>query len=213
MARPGRIVVALTGASGTRYGRRLLHVLSHEAVALDLIVSDSARQVLEAEEDILLGPEGSPAALVADLGPLGPATLRVHRPGDLGAEVASGSARVDAMVVLPCSLATVGAVASGAGRTLVHRVADVMLKEHRRLVLCPRETPLSAIHLENLLRLAQAGARIVPCMPAFTARPETVDDLVDQLVMRVCDQLDLHLDLVPRWQGPPERPSGAGEPG
>lgn len=201
MSRSRRIIVAVTGASGTRYGRRLLQVLSGEPVRLDLVVSDSARQVMAAEEDLRLGDPPDPSAMVADLGGLGSAPITVHRAGDLAAEIASGSAAVDGMVVLPCSLATVGALASGAGRTLVHRAADVILKEGRTLVLAPRETPLSIVHLRNLLALAEAGARVVPCMPAFTGRPRSLADLVDQLVMRVCDQLGLRLDLSPRWSG------------
>lgn len=202
MSRPLRIIVALTGASGTRYGRRLLQVLSREPVRLDLVVSDSARQVMAAEEDLTLGDPPDPSAMVADLGELGSAPITVHRADDLAAEIASGSAAVDGMVVLPCSLATAGALASGAGRTLVHRAADVTLKEGRPLVLSPRETPLSIVHLRNLLALAEAGAKVVPCMPAFTGRPRSLADLVDQLVMRVCDQLGVRLDLVPRWCGP-----------
>jgi len=211
VSRPKRIVLAITGASGTRYGRRLLQVLTEVPVAVDLVVSAGARLVLSAEESVDLGeprenlagcpPERlvDPARLVADLGGPGPGPVTVHSPDDLAAPIASGSTLVDAMVILPCSMATLGAVASGAGRNLVHRAADVALKERRPLVLCPREAPVSAIHLRNMARLAEAGACILPCSPSFTHRPTDLADLVDGLVMRVCDQVGLHLSLRPRW--------------
>lgn len=202
-----RVILAITGASGTRYGRRLLQVLSGEGVRVDLILSQAARAVLLAEEGLTVKDPLDPLALVADLGGagplLGPGPVTVHPPEDLAADIASGSTLTDGMIILPCSMATLGAIASGAGHHLVHRAADVTLKEGRPLVIAPRETPLHAVHLANLLRLAQAGARILPCMPAFTARPRTLDDLVDSLVMRAADQLGLHVDLVPRWGGSP----------
>ncbi len=127
--------------------------------------------------------------------------MTVHDPSNLAAPIASGSALFDAMVILPCSMATLGAVASGAGRNLIHRAADVALKERRPLVLCPRETPVSVIHLRNMVRLAEAGACILPCSPGFSHRPTDLSALVDGLVMRVCDQLGLHIPLRPRWDG------------
>lgn len=197
-----RIVLAITGASGTRYGRRLLQVLSQAGHRVDLVVTNGARRVLEAEEGLVLPAPPAPldaAALVADLGGLGPGPVTVHPPEDLAADIASGSTHVDGTILLPCSMASLGAIASGAGRHLGHRVADVALKEGRPLVIAPRETPLHALHLRNLLALAEAGARILPCMPSFSARPRTLEDLVDQLVMRAADQLGLSVDLVPRW--------------
>jgi flavin prenyltransferase len=222
-----RIVLAITGASGTRYGRRLLQVLTRhpaalaEPVVVDLVVSSGARLVLSVEESIDVGDAGQPvdpARLLADqvdlvdLGgpePGGPepgsvlaaGAVTVHDPSNLAAPIASGSTLVDAMVILPCSMATLGAVASGAGRNLIHRAADVTLKERRPLVLCPRETPVSVIHLRNMVRLAEAGACILPCAPGFTHRPTNLAELVDGLVMRVCDQLGLHIPLCPRWDG------------
>lgn len=196
-----RIVMAITGASGTRYGRRLLQVLSQQTptVAVDLVVSAGARLVLSSEESLDPGQPVDPARLVEDLGGLGPGPVTVHAPGDLAAPIASGSVQVDAMVILPCSMATLGAVASGAGRNLVHRAADVALKERRTLVVCPREAPFSTIHLRNLLHLSEAGACILPCAPPFTHRPQSLDALVDGLVMRICDQLGLDAPLRPRW--------------
>jgi 4-hydroxy-3-polyprenylbenzoate decarboxylase len=196
-----RFILAITGASGTRYGRRLLQVLSQQGARVDLILSAAAERVLEAEEGIRVSDPPDPAALVADLGGLGPGEVRAYAPDALGADLASGTTRVDGMVVLPCSLSTVGALAGGCGQTLIHRAADVTLKEGRPLVVAPRETPLSVIHLRNLLRLAEAGACVLPCMPSFSARPVSLEALVDQLVMRVCDQLGLRLDLVARWAG------------
>lgn len=202
-----RIVLAITGASGTRYGRRLLQVLTGQDVAVELVVSAGARLVLSAEESLDLGqpsgqssiPTVDPARLLADLGGPGPGQVTVHEPTNLAAPIASGSTLVDGMVILPCSMATLGAVATGAGRNLVHRAADVTLKERRPLVVCPREAPVSAIHLRNMLRLAEAGACILPCAPAFTHRPTDLAELVDGLVMRVCDQLGLRVPLVRRW--------------
>lgn len=189
----------MTGASGTRYGRRLLQVLTEQGVAVELVVSAGARRVLELEESIRLGHPLDPADLVDDLGGLGAAPVQVHEPDDISAPIASGGTLVDGMVILPCSLATLGAVASGAGRNLVHRAADVALKERRPLIVAPRETPLSAIHLRNMLRLAEAGACVLPCMPSFSHRPAKLSELVDGLVMRVCDQLGLAVPLRPRW--------------
>jgi 4-hydroxy-3-polyprenylbenzoate decarboxylase len=195
-----RIVLAITGASGTRYGRRLLQVLTTESVAVELVVSAGARLVLSSEESIDPGQPVDPARLLEDLGGPGPGPVTVHEPEDLAASIASGSSLADGMVVLPCSMATLGAVASGAGHNLVHRAADVTLKEGRPLVVCPRETPVSAIHLRNMLRLAEAGACILPCSPGFTHRPADLAALVDGLVMRVCDQLGLRVPLRRRWR-------------
>jgi 4-hydroxy-3-polyprenylbenzoate decarboxylase len=194
-----RLVLAITGASGTRYGRRLLQVLTEQGVTVELVLSAGARQVLEVEESIRVGNPPDPAALVDDLGGLGAAPVTVHDPDDVSASIASGSTLVDGMVILPCSMATLGAIASGAGRNLVHRAADVTLKERRPLIVAPRETPLSAIHLRNLLHLAEAGACVLPCMPSFTHRPAELSELVDGLVMRVCDQLGLEVTLRQRW--------------
>ncbi len=198
---PLRFILAITGASGTRYGRRLLQVLSQQGARVDLILSAAAGRVLEAEEGIRVTDPPDPEALVADLGGLGPGEVCAYARDALVADLASGTTRVDGMVVLPCSMSTVGTLAGGCGQTLIHRAADVTLKEGRPLVVAPRETPLSVIHLRNLLRLAEAGACVLPCMPSFSARPASLDALVDQLVMRVCDQLGLRLDLVARWGG------------
>ncbi len=196
-----RVVLAITGASGTRYGRRLLQVLSSLPVTVDLVVSAGARLVLSSEEGIDPGSPADPGRLVADLGGLGEGAITVHDPADVSSPIASGSPLVDAMVILPCSMATLGAVASGAGHNLVHRAADVTMKEGRPLLVCPREAPLSPIHLRNMLRLSEAGVCVLPCAPPFSHRPTTLDGLVDGLVMRVCDRLGFRTELVPRWDG------------
>ncbi len=196
-----RFILGITGASGTRYGRRLLQVLTQQGARVDLVISRGALRVLAEEEGIRPGDPPDPAALLGDLGALGPGAVTVHRPDDLAADIASGSTAVDGMAVVPSSMATVGALASGAGRNLIHRAADVMLKERRTLVVAPRETPLSVLHLRNLLRLAEAGACVLPCMPSFSGHPTDLPALVDQLVMRICDQLGLRVNLSPRWPG------------
>ena len=127
--------------------------------------------------------------------------LQVFGREEWTAPVASGSARIDAMVICPCSMATVSAVAAGTSKTLIERAADVMLKEGRKLILVPRETPFSIIHLENMLKLSRMGVDIYPPLPGFYNRPESLEDMVDHIVMRVLDQFGFHLDLAERWNG------------
>ena len=164
------------------------------------MVSEGARKVLAYEEEIVWDLRQGPDPLLAPYGEARPDLVSCHE-CDLGSVLASGSVSWDAAAVVPCSMATVGAVASGAGRTLVHRICDVAIKERRRLVLAPRETPLSAIHLENLARLAGLGVSIVPCMPAFYPRPRSVDDMVDFIADRVASQMGCSLGLVAPWEG------------
>jgi 4-hydroxy-3-polyprenylbenzoate decarboxylase len=196
-----RIVCGITGASGTIYGRRLVQVLLNEGHEVHLIVSEAAKTVLALEEGIHFTEGMNPETLVGDLGEAPPQRLIFHRPSSIDASVASGSFPVDGVAVVPCSMATVGAVCSGAGRNLIHRVADVALKESTRLVIGARETPLSTLHLENMARLSRLGARIVACMPGFYGKPERIADLVDFVVQRVCDQLDCSVSLVKEWSG------------
>jgi 4-hydroxy-3-polyprenylbenzoate decarboxylase len=194
-----RVVVGLSGASGTRYGRRLVQVLARAGVGVDLIVSRSAAEVLAREEGIRVGQPPDPAALLADLGGAPEGAIQAWAEDDYGAPFASGSAPPRPVAVVPCSAATLGALASGAGRNLLHRAADVALKERRTLVVAPREAPLGLVALRNLVTLAEAGAVMLPCMPAFTHRPATVDALVDGLVMRIAEHLGVRVELVPRW--------------
>ncbi len=192
------IVLAITGASGTPYGLDLLRKL-HDSPAvgdLFLIVSGPGRQVLQEEAGVRLNS-------AADLAAAGfPRAIWLEEM-NIAAPVASGSFPVDAMVIAPCTMGTLGAIASGAGRNLIHRAADVALKERRPLVLVPRETPLQAIHLENMLRLAHAGAVILPAMPAFYHRPASIQDLIDHLSWRILAVLGLPVPADHGWKGRP----------
>jgi 4-hydroxy-3-polyprenylbenzoate decarboxylase len=191
------VVVAITGASGAPYAVRLLDALVAAARPVQLIVSSHGLRLLKTEMDI-----DSVDALRARIGAAAwDRTITVFDDGDRGAAPASGSARNDGMVICPCSMGTLSAIAAGSSRSLVERAADVALKERRRLILVPRETPLSAIHLENMLRLTRAGAVVMPAAPGFYHRPTSIDDLVDFVVARVLDHLDVPHTLVPRWGG------------
>jgi 4-hydroxy-3-polyprenylbenzoate decarboxylase len=189
------IVVAITGASGAPYAVRLLQQLLAAERQLWLIVSSHGLRLLRTELEL--------DSLDALRQHVGVAEWRrlvtVYDDADRGAAPASGSARHAGMVICPCSMGTLSAVSIGASRSLVERAADVALKEHRPLILVPRETPLSAIHLQNMLRLSRAGAVILPAAPGFYNRPQTVDDLVDFIVARVLDQLGVDHSLVRRW--------------
>jgi 4-hydroxy-3-polyprenylbenzoate decarboxylase len=191
------VVVAITGASGAPYAVRLLDALVAAARPVQLIVSSHGLRLLKTEMDI-----DSVDALRARIGAAAwDRTITVFDDGDRGAAPASGSARNDGMVICPCSMGTLSAIAAGSSRSLVERAADVALKERRRLILVPRETPLSAIHLENMLRVTRAGAVVMPAAPGFYHRPTSIDDLVDFVVARVLDHLDVPHTLVPRWGG------------
>jgi flavin prenyltransferase len=193
------ITVAISGASGAIYAQRLLWHLerSDEVGRVHLIVSKPGRRVLAEELDV----EGAGDTIVEALVGRPSEKIDLVPVGDVGARVASGSYPVDGMVIVPCSVSTVGALASGAVTNLIHRAADVMLKENRRLVLVPRETPLHAIHLENLLRLRNAGAVVAPAMPGFYHRPTTIVELVDHFVFRLFDHLGLSHARATMWQG------------
>ncbi|HMC53796.1 MAG TPA: flavin prenyltransferase UbiX [Gemmatimonadaceae bacterium] len=189
------IVAAITGASGAPYAVRLLEALLGADREIWLIVSSHGLRLLRTEMDI-----DSIDALRERVGVSEWRRLvTVYDDADRGAAPASGSARTAGMVVCPCSMGTLSAISIGASRSLVERAADVTLKERRRLVLVPRETPMSAIHLQNMLRLSRAGATILPAAPGFYNRPQTVQDLVDFIVARVLDQLDVEHSLVKRW--------------
>ncbi len=194
------IVVAITGASGAPYAVRLLQALVERGQRVSLIVSEHGVRLLQTETDI-----ASVDALREYVGAARwDAVVRVYDDRDRGAAPASGSALSAGMVICPCSMGTMSAVAVGASRSLVERAADVTLKERRRLVLVPRESPYSAIHLENMLSLTRAGAIILPASPGFYHRPRTIDDLVDFVVARVLDQLGVEQSLVPRWGSEPD---------
>lgn len=192
-----RWIVGISGASGTIYARRLLEILAEfrQDVSLDIVVSDGGVRVLHEEDHIELGRADSVEKLSGRPNPL----AKLHSNKDIGACIASGSFKVDGMVIVPCSMSTLGAIANGIADNLLRRAADVTLKEGRPLILAPRETPLNQIHLKNLLTLSQAGAVIVPCMPGFYSKPSTIQELVDHMVMRILDQMKIELPISPRW--------------
>jgi flavin prenyltransferase len=192
-----RVMLGLTGASGAPYAARVLRALVDAGVEVGVVASAAGAQViaLELYGDRSLDPTGAVERFVADHGP----GARVWAASDYGAPYASGSARTDAVVVCPCSMATIGTIAGGGEANLIHRAASVQLKEGRRLVVCPRETPLSTIHLENLLRIKQAGAAVVPAMPAFYHLPQSIGDLVDFVAGRILDAAGVEASLVRRW--------------
>jgi len=183
-----RIIVGITGASGAIYSVRLLEVLKQAGCEIHAVVSEPGWQVLDYEcslqkEDIIAKVD------------------YLHDVNNIGATIASGSFKTDAMVVVPCSMRTLGGIANGIADNLLGRAADVMLKEGRKLVLVPRETPFSAIHLSNMLKLSQLGVRILPACPGFYHRPDTLQSLIDMMVGKICDTLGVDHELFPRWQG------------
>ena len=197
------LTVAITGASGTIYAHRTLHLLaaSGEVETINLIVSTTAATVAQVEMGANL--RDADAVRMNEWLELPKASklIRCWRLDNLAAKPSSGSNKQAGMIIVPCSMGTLGAIASGAGTNLIHRAADVCLKEGRRLVLVPRETPYSSVHLENMLRLTQAGARIVPASPGFYHRPKTIDDLVDHLCFRILDQFDISHSKKSEWTG------------
>lgn len=189
------IVVAITGASGAPYAVRLLEALADARRQVQLIVSSHGVRLLDTEMGI-----ASVDALRSHVGAeRWDRSITVFNDGDRGATPASGSALSDGMVICPCSMGTLSAISIGASRSLVERAADVALKERRKLILVPRETPLSAVHLENMLRLTHAGAIVMPAAPGFYHRPRSIDDLVNFVVARVLDHLGVPHRLVARW--------------
>jgi 4-hydroxy-3-polyprenylbenzoate decarboxylase len=195
------ICLALTGASGMPYGLRLLECLLATDCNVQLLYSQAAQIVARQEMDLELPtrPAEAKAALLTRYPAVDPEKLAVFGREEWFAPVASGSNPPDAMVVCPCSMGTLAAIAHGLADNLIERAADVVLKEGRKLILVPRETPLSAIHLENMLRLARAGAVILPPSPGFYHHPQTVADVVDFVVARVLDQLAVPHALMRRW--------------
>ncbi|MBI4291676.1 MAG: UbiX family flavin prenyltransferase [Betaproteobacteria bacterium] len=188
-----RIIVGITGATGAIFGVRVLEALRAAEIETHLVISKWGQQTIEHETGLSLQQVKELASVH-------------HSTGNMGATISSGSFFTDGMVVAPCSMRTLAAIAHGYGEDLVHRAADVVLKEGRKLVLVPRETPLSQVHLENLLKLARQGAAIVPPMPAFYNRPQSVDDIVNHIVARVLDQFGISADFAKRWDGKMGRP-------
>jgi 4-hydroxy-3-polyprenylbenzoate decarboxylase len=202
MTRPGSssgnddLVVAMTGASGARYAVRLLQVLCQIDRTIHLTVSPSAVKVLREEMDLELALDSFDPTI---FGALGAGRLVYHHYQDFAAGIASGSFRTGGMVIIPCSMSTLGAIAGGITTNLITRAADVHLKERRTLILVPRETPLSLIHLENMLSVTRAGAVVLPAMPGWYHRPRNLDDLINFVVARICDQLGVDNRLIARW--------------
>lgn len=197
---PKTICLALTGASGLPYGLRLLECLLAAGCRVQLLYSQAAQVVARQELDLELPsrPEAARELLLARYPGL-PGELKVYGREEWFAPVASGSNPPEAMVVCPCTMGTLAAIAQGLADNLIERAADVVLKEGRRLILVPRETPFSVIHLENMLRLARAGAVILPPSPGFYHHPQSVGDLVDFVAARVLDQLAVPHQLMDRW--------------
>lgn len=195
MADSNRLIVAITGASGSIYGIRALELLRQAGVEAHLVMSKWGARTLVHETSYT----------VRDVQAL---AHTVYHANDEGAAISSGSFRTRGMLVAPCSARSLASIAHGLGDSLVHRAADVILKERRRLVLAVRETPFSEIHLENMLRLSRMGVVIAPPVPAFYARPKSLDDQVTYTVARLLDQFDIHVD-VPRWDGVMDVASGS----
>ncbi|MBX3281024.1 MAG: UbiX family flavin prenyltransferase [Acidobacteria bacterium] len=197
------LTLAITGASGAIYARRTLELLiaSGKVETINLIISSTATVVAQLE----LGADiknADTAKINAWLGlDAGSKVIRVWRLDNFAARPSSGSYKQAGMIIVPCSMGTLGAIASGAGTNLIHRAADVCLKEGRKLVLVPRETPYNAIHLENMLRLSHAGARILPASPSFYHKPKTIDELVDHVCFRILDQFDIPHSTSTQWTG------------
>ncbi|HJV25788.1 MAG TPA: UbiX family flavin prenyltransferase [Aromatoleum sp.] len=194
-----RIVVGISGASGAIYGIRILEALKHAGVETDLVMSDSAKRTIAYETDYSINDVKRLASCV-------------HDNNDVGASIASGSFKHAGMIIAPCSIKTLSAVANCFNTNLLIRAADVTLKERRKLVLMLRETPLHLGHLRLMTQATESGAVLVPPLPAFYHRPKTIDDIINQSVTKVLDQFDLDIDLFGRWTGDEEREHAKARP-
>ena len=197
------LILGVTGASGLIYAVRAVKFLLAAGYSIELVASKSTYMVWQSEQDIRmpLEPVGQEQFWRQQAGVESLGKLTCHPWGDVGANIASGSFRALGMIIMPCSMSTAAKLAAGLSSDLLERAADVQLKEGRKLVIVPRETPFSIIHLQNLTALAQAGARIVPAIPAWYHHPQTIEDLVDFVVARALDQLDIDCIPIERWQG------------
>jgi len=183
-----KIIVAITGASGAIYGIRLLAILRECNIETHLIISKSANLTIATETSFSIGDIKKLASYA-------------YHPSDIGAKISSGSFKVNGMIIAPCSMKTLSAIASGMENDLITRSAAVIIKEQKKLALMVRETPLSAIHLENMLKLARIGVAICPPVPAFYNNPATLDDIINHSVARILDLFNIETNLVKRWQG------------
>lgn len=186
--RPSRLIVGITGATGTIFGVRLLQMLHGSGIETHLVMSKWGARTLVHETDFTVEQVQRMAT-------------HSYPVGDQGAAISSGSFLTLGMVVAPCSMGTLAAIAGGLADNLIHRSADVVLKERRKLVLVARESPLHDIHLENMLKLSRMGVIILPPVPAFYNHPQNLDDMVNHVTMRILDQFDIHLDVMNRWDG------------
>lgn len=183
------LIIGITGASGALYARQLLRSIPRDGFNLHLVASSAGKLVYEIEVGRPLAEDTPP-------------DVRVWSESDFTAPFASGSFPCAGMVVVPCTMGTLGAIAAGLSQNLIHRTADVCLKERRPLVLVPRETPLNRIHLSNMMRVLEAGAMILPAMPGFYHKPRSIDDIINFMVARILDQLGIAHTLIPPWEGP-----------
>lgn len=207
----GPVVLAVSGASAQPLAQRALQLLLEAGEAVELVTSRGAIGVWQAELGLRVPSEPeAQEAFWRERTAVSTGQLRCHRWNDQAAGIASGSFKTRGMVILPASMGTVGRIASGVALDLVERAADVHLKEGRPLVICPRETPWSLVHLRNLTALAEAGARIAPPVPAWYHQPKSIEDMVDFLVIRVFDVLGYELGDLRRWQGPQQQPGSPG---
>ncbi|MHA0855458.1 UbiX family flavin prenyltransferase [Paenibacillus sp. CMAA1364] len=193
-----RWIVGITGASGCIYGIRLIEILLDSQVDVHIVISNAGWRVLHEELGWSIVDR---EAILKEKFDSYEGSYIYHPIGDIGASIASGSFQVKGMTIIPCSMGTLSAVANGSSDNLIARAADVMLKEGRPLILVPRETPLHAIHLENMLKLSRLGVRMIPAMPAFYFHPETMDDLIHFVVGKVLDSMQIHHQLFKRWEG------------
>ena len=184
------LMMAITGASGAIYAKRLLDVLTESRVRVHLIVSDAGKKILSLELGLKIDD------LLHEL-----VTLYDYK--DFSARIASGSFLTEGMIIVPCSMGTLGAIAQGISMNLIHRCADVCIKEGKKLILVPRETPLNSIHLENMLKLSRLGVTLLPAMPGFYNKPKTVEDIADFIVARILNQLRIPQNLIKPWDGLP----------
>ena len=193
-----RLIVGITGASAGIYGVRLLEVLTeHEDIEVHLTISASGARALS--EELQLEVDLNNFELESLIGVSSPRVI-YHHESDIAAPIASGSFRTEGMIVVPCSMGSIAAIANGISRNLIQRAADVCIKEKRPLVIVPRETPLSPIHLENMLKLSRLGVCILPAMPGFYHFPKNVDDLLNFIITKILDQFDIDTKLIQRWK-------------
>lgn len=197
------LILGISGASGMIYPVRMLKFLLEADYTVDLVASKASYLVWQAEDNIRIPPDPDEQESFwrSHIKVEKKGKLRCHRFGDVGATIASGSFRALGMIIIPCSMSTVAKISNGLSSDLLERAADVQLKEGRKLIIVPRETPFSLIHLRNLTSLAEAGARIVPAIPAWYHQPKTIEDLVDFVIARTLDQLDIDCIPIKRWQG------------